>query len=203
MSVSDVSRSLQNWVLTTHRSYSQLTFFIFLKELWIPGINNCCNKEKQKNKKRTNKKRKTKKQSRDRSGKNNFSVGNYRLRRAERWEYMPTTSPEVGEISMCMINIWYLVPVSVFYDHLVTRHVRLLDLSYCLQYALLVYFCPLLSICRNVAADRESLCETQRTSTLLSATRRRASVCVPSCPSFVSQHKNAIPIVRLDVSCLT
>ena len=29
MSVSDVSRSLQSWVLTTHRSYSQLTFFNF------------------------------------------------------------------------------------------------------------------------------------------------------------------------------
>ena len=27
MSVSDVSRSLQSWVSTTHRSYSQLTFF--------------------------------------------------------------------------------------------------------------------------------------------------------------------------------
>ena len=32
MSVSDVSRSLQSWVSTTHRSYSQLTFFsIFIK----------------------------------------------------------------------------------------------------------------------------------------------------------------------------
>ena len=27
-----------------------------------------------------------------------FPVGNYRLRRAERWEYMPTVSSEVGEI---------------------------------------------------------------------------------------------------------
>ena len=35
MSASDVSRSLQSWVSTTHRSYSQLTFFnIFIK---------CCN----------------------------------------------------------------------------------------------------------------------------------------------------------------
>ena len=32
MSVSDVSRSLQSWVSTTHRSYSQLTFFnIFIQ----------------------------------------------------------------------------------------------------------------------------------------------------------------------------
>ena len=30
MSVSDVSRSLQSWVSTTHRSYSQLMFFNFL-----------------------------------------------------------------------------------------------------------------------------------------------------------------------------
>ena len=27
-----------------------------------------------------------------------FPVGNYRLRRAERWEYIPTVSSEVGEI---------------------------------------------------------------------------------------------------------
>ena len=34
MSVSDVSRSLQSWVSTTHRSYSQLTFFnIFIKKI--------------------------------------------------------------------------------------------------------------------------------------------------------------------------
>ena len=32
MSVSDVSRSVQSWVSSTHRSYSQLTFFIFLLE---------------------------------------------------------------------------------------------------------------------------------------------------------------------------
>ena len=31
-SVSDISRSLQSWVSTTHRSYSQLTFFIFLSK---------------------------------------------------------------------------------------------------------------------------------------------------------------------------
>ena len=30
MSVSEISRSLQSWVSTTHRSYSQLTFLIFL-----------------------------------------------------------------------------------------------------------------------------------------------------------------------------
>ena len=33
MSVSDVSPSLQSWVSTTHRSYSQLTFLIFYKKL--------------------------------------------------------------------------------------------------------------------------------------------------------------------------
>ena len=27
-----------------------------------------------------------------------FPVGNYRLRRAERWEYIPTVSSEVGKI---------------------------------------------------------------------------------------------------------
>ena len=48
-----------------------------------------------KNKK--SKKRKTK-QSRNRSGKSNFPVGNYRLRRAERWKYVATVSSEVGEI---------------------------------------------------------------------------------------------------------
>ena len=39
-----------------------------------------------------------KKQSRDRSRKNSFPVGNYGLRRAERWEYIPTVSSEVIEI---------------------------------------------------------------------------------------------------------
>ena len=35
MSVSDVSRSLQSWVSTTHRSYSQLTFSNFLLKIYI------------------------------------------------------------------------------------------------------------------------------------------------------------------------
>ena len=39
MSVSDVPRSLQSWVSTTHRSYSQLTFFnIFIKNPEHPSI---------------------------------------------------------------------------------------------------------------------------------------------------------------------
>ena len=38
MSVSDVLRSLQSWVSTTHRSYSQLTFFnVFIKYIYL-----CC-----------------------------------------------------------------------------------------------------------------------------------------------------------------
>ena len=44
------------------------------------------------------KKRKRKKQPRDRSGKKKFAVGNYRLRRAERWKNIPRVSAEVGEI---------------------------------------------------------------------------------------------------------
>ena len=40
-SVSDVPRSLQSWVSTTHRSYSQLTFFnIFIKNIEKDGFKN-------------------------------------------------------------------------------------------------------------------------------------------------------------------
>ena len=43
-------------------------------------------------------KEENKKKSRDRSRINHLPVGNYRLRRAERWEYIPTVSSEVIEI---------------------------------------------------------------------------------------------------------
>ena len=50
--------------------------------------NSCCNKEERNEKRKKRKKRKTrKKMSRDRSGKCNFPVSNYGLRRAEMGVY--------------------------------------------------------------------------------------------------------------------
>ena len=57
-------------------------------------------KTKQKSKKEAKRGKQKKKQARYRSGKNHFPVGNQRLRRAERWEYIPTVSSEVGEIQL-------------------------------------------------------------------------------------------------------
>ena len=44
------------------------------------------------------------KQSRDRSGKKNYPLGNYRLRRAERWEYIATVACRQIEVSLCIIR---------------------------------------------------------------------------------------------------
>ena len=60
-----------------------------------------CN-EKTKEKKIT--KSKESKELREGSPTNNFLVGNYGLRRAERWEDMPSVSPEMGEIYVCVYS---------------------------------------------------------------------------------------------------
>ena len=55
-------------------------------------------REKKKKKKRLKKQRKQRTSGRFFSPTNNFRVGNYGLRRAERWDNMPSMSSEVIEI---------------------------------------------------------------------------------------------------------
>ena len=54
-----------------------------------------------KRKKRTSKSKESK-QVQEGAPTNNFLVGNYGLRRAERWKDMPSMSSEVGEIQVCL-----------------------------------------------------------------------------------------------------
>ena len=63
------------------------------------GFINAFFKEQQRGTKQKIKQKKAKRgKQRDRSRKYSFLVGNHRLERAQRWEYIPTVSSEVGEI---------------------------------------------------------------------------------------------------------
>ena len=69
----------------------------------------CKNEER---KERQKKQRKQRTSGRFFSPTTNFLVGNYELRRAERWDDMPSTSSEVGEIYEVCLR---MVPVSNTY----------------------------------------------------------------------------------------
>ena len=79
----------KNWIQKSKRTAVQ--------QYWY-GWKNETTKNKNTKKKANVTKRKESKELREGSPTNNFPVGNYGLRRASRWDDMPSMSSEVGEI---------------------------------------------------------------------------------------------------------